>query len=492
MHMRALFTAGALVSAGVLLSRLLGLLREMLLAGRYGVGPHADMAIALLLIPDFITGALAGSSFSATLIPLFSVRSKDEARLLFLQALALALGVFTLIALTVACNGASVAGFVTKDASLATAMSAGLLIVLATVPLTAASAVIVAYLQYLGKFMIPAFANAIFNAVIVLLLWLLPAELTMLAASIFFGVLARLLSGLYAFYRANGKIAFALCPWQITRPMARNYLTTMSTDICNLFPQFAPYYVIALAGSGLAVFNYAFRLSLLPAMLGFNVAQMVLLPWFARLVASPVGGKGEFSVTLQCSWAFCLAVCLSLTLASRDVAEICFHYGKMTPDDIDRIGRLFALGVWSMAPIMLSGVWQQMLYAHARPRMPFLASLLQAVAILPLCWTGNRLWGMEGIMAAYASLQWIAVAMLSREAHKMGIISRYLPAKEYGIMAGVALAVWLPCRIVFQSMALAPWLKILVAMAIGMLLLLSALIICEPVRRRLMKQVTTP
>ena len=88
-HLRALLAAGSLVTIGMLTGRLLGLLREMTLAAQFGTGPKADMAVALLLIPDVITTTFVGLVVGAALIPAFTERSAERARALFWQVLLL-------------------------------------------------------------------------------------------------------------------------------------------------------------------------------------------------------------------------------------------------------------------------------------------------------------------------------------------------------------------------------------------------------------------
>ena len=485
MTLRALFTAGALVTIGVCLSRVLGLLREMLLASHFGVGQEADMAITLLLIPDFITGALVGTAVGATFIPLFTVRDRESARHLFWQALAVSVGAFALLAVVVGSNASALVSLVTKGNGIMPGAITAFLIAISAIPLTAATAIFTAWLQYTGRFRVPAFASAIFNGVIVCTLWLMPVGLAMLAVSIFAGVSVRLLAHAYSFYRSEGKIVPSFGrSWQLNASVLKIYATTMATDICNLFPQFAPYYLIALGGSGLAIFNYAFRLSIMPAMIGYNVAQLVLLPWFARLFRERLDGDSmlPYSITLQCCWALCLAVCLSLMTASREAAQLCFGYGKMGEADIDRIGHLLALGVWSMPPILFTAVWIQMLYAHGKPRMPFIASIIQAVTILPLCWIGNHLYGLEGIMLAYASLQVIAVSLLSYAGHTQGIIARHRPSRVYGEMALLAIAIWAPLAWLYNAMAFGVTTKMLLAISMGMVVLVATVSLCVPVR----------
>ncbi len=64
--------AAAVVSASVLVSRLLGLAREAILAALIGVNAEGDLYRQAFLIPDFLNYLLAGAFLTITLIPILS------------------------------------------------------------------------------------------------------------------------------------------------------------------------------------------------------------------------------------------------------------------------------------------------------------------------------------------------------------------------------------------------------------------------------------
>jgi putative peptidoglycan lipid II flippase len=64
--------AAALISASILISRLLGLGREALLATLIGVNTNGDLYRQAFLIPDFLNYLLAGAYLTITLIPILS------------------------------------------------------------------------------------------------------------------------------------------------------------------------------------------------------------------------------------------------------------------------------------------------------------------------------------------------------------------------------------------------------------------------------------
>jgi len=64
--------AAFLLAASGLISRLFGLLRDRLLAGRFGAGQELDIYFSAFRIPDFIYGILIVGGISAAFLPVFS------------------------------------------------------------------------------------------------------------------------------------------------------------------------------------------------------------------------------------------------------------------------------------------------------------------------------------------------------------------------------------------------------------------------------------
>lgn len=65
-------SAAALVGLSALISRFLGLIRDRLLAGRFGAGAELDIYFAAFRIPDFVYGILIAGGITAAFLPLFS------------------------------------------------------------------------------------------------------------------------------------------------------------------------------------------------------------------------------------------------------------------------------------------------------------------------------------------------------------------------------------------------------------------------------------
>jgi putative peptidoglycan lipid II flippase len=68
------------VGAGILLSRLAGLVREQTVAFFFGVGPHADALTAALRVPNALQNLLGEGALSAAFIPIYSRLLAEERR----------------------------------------------------------------------------------------------------------------------------------------------------------------------------------------------------------------------------------------------------------------------------------------------------------------------------------------------------------------------------------------------------------------------------
>lgn len=79
---KTITSAAGILAAASLISGLLGLFRDRLLAGSFGAGDELDIYYAAFRIPDFISMVLIMGAISAAIIPIFSeylVRSHEQA-----------------------------------------------------------------------------------------------------------------------------------------------------------------------------------------------------------------------------------------------------------------------------------------------------------------------------------------------------------------------------------------------------------------------------
>ena len=94
--------AAAIVAGGVLLSRMLGLVRQVVFAWLLGAGATGDEYFVAFLIPDLLNYLLAGAYMAITLIPILTRRfaaddEEDAWRAFWAVTRPLALGITALV-----------------------------------------------------------------------------------------------------------------------------------------------------------------------------------------------------------------------------------------------------------------------------------------------------------------------------------------------------------------------------------------------------------
>src|SRR5271166_6374291 len=71
-HQHSEFSATLLLMAAVMLSRIIGYLREAYIAWAFGAGPNTDAYVAAFTVPDWLNYILAGGTASITFISIYT------------------------------------------------------------------------------------------------------------------------------------------------------------------------------------------------------------------------------------------------------------------------------------------------------------------------------------------------------------------------------------------------------------------------------------
>jgi putative peptidoglycan lipid II flippase len=165
-------TAAALVGAGILLSRIVGLVRERVLAIYFGTGLQADVWSAGLRLPNVLQNLLGEGTLSASFIPAYSAllgqgRTKEAGRLagaMFALLLAIAGAVALLGVLLAPVLVTLLPGFETERREL---MISVIRIVFPMTGVLVLSAWALGILNSHRQFFLPYFAPVLWNAAII-------------------------------------------------------------------------------------------------------------------------------------------------------------------------------------------------------------------------------------------------------------------------------------------------------------------------------------
>jgi putative peptidoglycan lipid II flippase len=295
--------SASLVGAATTTSRILGLVRDQLLAFLFGAGDQMDAYLVASRIPNLFRDLFAEGAMSSAFVPVFTRRltlsGPDDAWQLGSQVLnTLMLVTAVLVLLGIAFAGPLVGLFASDYAAvpgklqLTTSLAR---LVLPFLPLVAVAAVFMGMLNSLHRFFVPALSPAVSNvAVIACALLLVPVmplvhlpRITAIALGILAGGVGQAALQWPALRREGFRYSFALDPRD---PALREVLVLMGPGLLGL----AASQINLLVNTVLAIgqgtgavswLSYAFRLMYMPVgIIGMSIATAAV-PVISRQAA---------------------------------------------------------------------------------------------------------------------------------------------------------------------------------------------------------------
>jgi putative peptidoglycan lipid II flippase len=306
------FLISALVlNVALMLGRISGFFREILVANVFGLSADADVVVLLLTVPDFLVGILAGGALSAVLIPEFS-KNPGAAKKLAWQMTILLFIVFGVVAVLLAVNAewfvsVLAPGFDNVKMNRAAGYLAPILVL---VPISIASGVLVAFLHSKNRFGIAGLTTLIFNSCIIIGLLLMMLEkkqsLFVLSLSVCFAILVRYATQFFASNIKLEKGAFSKN--LISTTLIKKYFQVMiAGSIFYLYPVITRIFFSYQESGSVALFNYAIKLIELPLLICITFISIILLP---RLASTHLDNRKEHSLLIE--YGFQVSLVLSL------------------------------------------------------------------------------------------------------------------------------------------------------------------------------------
>jgi putative peptidoglycan lipid II flippase len=336
-----------IVGAAAALSRVLGFVRDLLIAQALGAGPVADAFLAAFRLPNLIRRVLGEGGLNPALIPALARLPQAEAARFAGEALAgLGLVLVALIAFVELTAGFAVLllapGLAQDPATLALAALCTRL----GFPLVAGvllTSLIAAVLNHGRRFVATALAPLIVNAVLIAALlglarsaWPAERQAAALAA----------LSSLAGFGQL-ALVALALrgpdAPIRLARPRFDARLKKLLAAVSLTIAASSALPLFVLVGTQAASFTpsavswlyFADRLMQLPFGIVASVAGIVLLPELAR---HHVAGRTRELVAaqnraLEIAWLVAAPAAIGLCLTAETIVAVLFERGAFGPDD---------------------------------------------------------------------------------------------------------------------------------------------------------------
>ncbi len=413
---RSMGFAATVTMVSVALSRVLGLLREGLLAHQLGVGLEADAYAVAFMLPDLLNTLLAGGFLSISFLPLFVRAGKeegDEAANRFLTGVQLLLGSLGLMGIAALWIFAQEAVTALQPGLAGTAVLSRA-VHLSRILLPAQAAFLLAGAwsgaQYARKrFLFPALAPLVYNAGILAGGWFLAPWMG--AEGFAWGVLLGAVLGHLILQGTGARLAGAR--WQLPiktdlvklRAFAWRTFPLMVGLTLGFSSEFLLRRMAGYLGTGsVAEASYAFRLTMVLVAFFGQAAGVSSYPFLVELAST--GRLRELNALLEASIArlftYLLPACtLSFALAPELVA-FAFQRGHFDARNALVVTQLFRIQLWCVAPWCLQIVFARAFYARDR----FWSTALVGTLLTALAWP---LWS-------------LLTAHLGKEGASMGLV----------------------------------------------------------------------
>ncbi|MFG0381333.1 murein biosynthesis integral membrane protein MurJ [Pseudomonas sp. zbq_18] len=339
----------AAVSSLTMLSRVLGFVRDTIIARTFGAGAASDAFVVAFKLPNLLRRIFAEGAFSQAFVPIlaeYKAQQGEEAARTFLAYVAglltLVLALITLLGILAApwIVWVSAPGFADEPERFA--LTTDLLrVTFPYILLISLSSLVGAVLNTWNRFSVPAFVPTLLNvSMIVFSVWFAPyfdPPIMALGWAVLVGGLAQFLWQLPALKQIGMLVLprLSLCDtgvWRVLKQMGPAIfgvsVSQISLIINTIFASF-------LVAGSVSWMYYADRLMELPSgVLGVALGT-ILLPVLAKTYAS--ADREEYSRLLDWGLRLCILLVLPCTLALAILAEplivSLFQYGKFTAHD---------------------------------------------------------------------------------------------------------------------------------------------------------------
>lgn len=444
--------AAAVVSGSVLLSRLLALGREALLAGVLGVNAEADLYRHAFTIPDLLNYLLAGAYLTITLIPILSRHLEDGDSARADRAFT---SVFRFVATAIILLTAVMWVFAEPIVSVLFPEVAeqGRLVGLTRLVLPAqvflvTGALLMAVQYTHRRFVLPAAAPLVYNLGIIVGGLIGAASGEASPEAFLWGAVAGSALGNFGlqWYGARrtgtwftrdlagesavGEYLLLALPLMIGQSVA-----VLDEQFVRLFGQ--------VEEGATASLSFARQLNMVPVGVIAQAAGVAAYPFLARLaaqgdndvLANTTGRAARNTVFVA------LAATAALAVLARPAVRLLYQYGEFTAQDAELVARLLSIYAFSIPAWGLHQILARHFYAKRRMWTPVVIGTAFSVAAVPVWLILYDVFGVEGYaLASTLVISGYALGMLVAWGYDSGwqYVRGLAPSLLRGVIAATA------------------------------------------------------
>ena len=465
-----LLHSSVVVGAATMTSRVLGLVRDVVLAALIGASSNADAFFVAFKIPNFLRRLFAEGAFAQAFIPVLA-ETREEGGLQAVKALtdrvAGVLGGTLLLLTALTIMAAPLVAMIfapgfSRDAA-KLALTAELIRLtfpyLFLISMTGfAGAVLNAY----GRFAVPAFTPVLLNlSLISAALFVAPLMQEPVHALALGVLIAGLLQLLFQLPFLYGLELLPRPRWDTQASGVRRILTLMvpalfGVSVSQINLLLDTVLASLLPAGSVSWLYYSDRLTELPLGVFAIAIATVILPALSsqQALAQASGEQGDrardvFAATLhwaiRCVMFIALPATLALLILAEPILSTLFQYGAFGAADVEKAGyslRAYTLG---LTAFMLVKVLAPGFYARQDMKTPVRIGIIAMVVnmvmnplfIFPLMWWFDL--GHVGLAVATSLSAWLNAGLLYRGLNREGVLRVPDDGSGYGLMLMIGL-----------------------------------------------------
>ena len=471
---RQILKSIGILMGALLLSRLLGFLREWTVAHQMGSNAITDAYYAAFMLPDFLTYMVAGGSLEIFFIPVFTKyiaeKKEEEAWHIFSTVITFMI-VLLLPLLTLAeIFAPHIVRIITPGFNPAGQAEVVFLtrLMLPGQFFFCLGVVMIAVQNARSRFLIPALAGVMYNIGIILGGWLLSPRFGItgfaigLVVGLFFGYFVLQLSGAWkmgAHFRPS--FDFGHPGFRLFLRLAIPVMLALSTVAMDEW--LLRYFASFLQAASITWLVFAKTLMRVPLAVVGQAVGTGSYPFLARMYAE--GKFTEFNRTMNHGTRgliLMLAPISTLAIALHEpVVYFVFSHTRMKSSDIQATAgclAFFCIGMfaWGTQNLISRGF-----YAIQDTLTPAIGGTIMTIVSLPIYWFLSRVWQQNGLatassicVIAYAAVIYFLLARRTKNAEAPGVVGFSAKIAVVCVVSGLAcqrLAQWLQARMVWQN-----------------------------------------
>lgn len=363
-------------SSGILVSRILGFIRDLMTASVLGANIYSDIFFVAFKLPNLFRSIFADGAFSQAFIPSYA-KSNHKIRfssIVFLQLFGFLI-ILSLLVMTFShlVAKAIAIGFDEKSIELAAPLFA---INFFYLPMIFIVTFMGALLQYKKHFATSAFSTALLNLAMIGSLLLAQNmekyEITFyLSYGVLFGGFLQILVHLYAVKKLN------LCKifhFKKSKPRGENrfyknfFSATLGSSTLHLSAFIDTWLASYLVSGSISYLYYANRIFQLPLALFAIATSIALFPMVARAIKNK---NEDIALKLMKKSALILFVLLFIStligiIFNDFIIKLLFERGEFTPQDTQNTAFILSMYLIGLLPFGLAKIFSLWLYANEK------------------------------------------------------------------------------------------------------------------------------